>query len=119
MRRWSVAATAACVGLASCTAWRGGAETAGAGRTGMVCLASQSIDHTEIVDDSTIKFFMRDRSVWSNTLAWRCTGLRNDSRGFTYEPTDPGSDSICANLVVITTNTAHNSCALGAFTRLS
>jgi hypothetical protein len=84
-----------------------------------VCLASYNIDHTTIPDDSTILFYMRDRTVWKNTLTQPCFGLKLDSRGYTYEPTDPGSDTICSNLVTIHTNTDHNVCLLGAFTKVS
>jgi hypothetical protein len=83
-----------------------------------VCLASYNIDHTDIPNDSTILFTMRDRTVWKNTLVSPCFGLRLDSRGFTYEATDPGSDTICSNLVTIHTNTDHNVCLLGEFTKV-
>jgi nanoRNase/pAp phosphatase (c-di-AMP/oligoRNAs hydrolase) len=84
-----------------------------------VCLPSYNIDHTDIPNDSTIIFTMRDRSVWKNTLTYPCIGLRLDTRGFTYEATDPGSDTICSNLVTIHTNTDHNVCELGAFTKVT
>jgi hypothetical protein len=91
------------------------ARTAGAS----VCLASYNIDHTDIPDDHTILFTMRDHSVWKNTLQYDCAGLRLDTRGYTYEATDPGSDTICSNLVTIHLNTYHNVCQLGDFTRLA
>jgi hypothetical protein len=81
-----------------------------------VCLPSYNIDHTTIPNDSTIIFTMRDHTVWKNTLTAPCFGLAMDTRGFTYEPTDPGSDTICSNLVTIHTNTFHSVCLLGAFT---
>lgn len=84
-----------------------------------VCLASYNIDHTDIPNDSTILFTMRDRTVWKNTLTSPCFGLRLDTRGFTYTATDPGSDTICSNLVTIRTNTDHNVCLLGEFTKVS
>jgi hypothetical protein len=84
-----------------------------------VCLASYNIDHTSVPDDNTILFYMRDHSVWKNTLIGRCYGLRLDTRGFTYTPTSPGSNAICSNLVTIRTNTDHNNCLLGAFTQVS
>ncbi len=84
-----------------------------------VCLASYAIDHTTVANDRTILFTMRDRSVWKNTLDAPCFGLALDPRGFTYTATDPGSDTICANLVTIVTNTDHTVCGLGAFTRIS
>jgi hypothetical protein len=86
---------------------------------GSVCIASYNIDHTDIPNDSTIMFTMRDHTVYKNTLAYRCDGLRMDSRGFTYEPTDPGSDTICSNLVTIHLNTYRNVCQLGEFTKVS
>ena len=56
---------------------------------GSICIASYNIDHTDIPDDNTIMFTMRDHTVYKNTLPYRCTGLRMDTRGYTYEPTDP------------------------------
>lgn len=84
-----------------------------------VCLASYQIDNTTIPDDRTILFKMRDGSVWKNSLTSPCFGLKLDTRGFTYEATDPGSDTICSNLVTIHTNTFHSICLLGAFTEVS
>ncbi len=86
---------------------------------GSVCIASYNIDHTDIPNDNTILFTMRDHTVWRNTLPYTCTGLRLDTRGYTYEPTDPGSDTLCSNLVTIHLNTDHNVCQLGEFTRVS
>jgi hypothetical protein len=83
-----------------------------------VCLASYQIDHTEIPDDNTILFYMRDRSVWQNTLPQTCVGLRLDPRGFTYDATDPATDEICDNLITIRLNTTQSVCMLGAFSRL-
>ena len=84
-----------------------------------VCIASYDVDHTTVVDDHTILFSMRDHTVWQNTLISPCFGLALDTRGFTYTATDPGSDTICANLVTIRTNTNHNICELGSFTKVS
>lgn len=89
-----------------------------AGGRAQVCLASYMIDHTDIPDDSTILFTMRDHTVYRNHLDHPCFGLRLDTRGFTYEPTDPGSDTICSNLVLIRTNTDHLTCALGEFVKV-
>ena len=83
-----------------------------------ICIRSYDIFRTDIPDDSTILFIMRDRTVYKNTLPFACGGLRLDTRGFTYEPTDPATDEICSNLVTIRTNTAGNSCQLGAFSQL-
>ncbi len=99
--------------LAACQQGKPGAAAAGP-----VCLRSYEIYRTDVPDDKTILFTMLDRTVYKNTLAYPCTGLRLDSRGFTYQPTDPGTDEICSNLVTIVTNTTHNVCQLGDFTRL-
>ena len=81
------------------------------------CISAIAIDHTEIVDDSTILFHMRDRSIYRNVLLQRCVGLQNDPRGFTYAPTD-NNDALCSNLVTIRTNSFHEICQLGAFVRV-
>ena len=82
-----------------------------------VCIPSYDIDHTETPDDQTILFYMRaGHKAWKNTLVNRCVGLRINSRGFTYEPTSPGSDEICDNLVTIRLNDTGQVCLLGKFT---
>ncbi len=83
-----------------------------------VCIRSYDIVRTDIPDDSTILFVMRDRTVYKNSLPFVCGGLRLDTRGFTYEPTNPATDEICSNLVTIRTNTTGSVCELGAFARL-
>jgi hypothetical protein len=82
----------------------------------MVCIRAYDIDHTEIPDDSTILFFMHGHKVWKNTLTARCVGLRINTRGFTYSPTDPGTDEICSNLQTIRVNDTGQICLLGEFT---
>ena len=83
-----------------------------------VCLPSYQIRDTERPDDSTILFVMQSGAVWANHLPHPCTGLAADPKGFTYTPTDPGSDTICSNLVVIRLNTYQSICPLGAFTKV-
>ena len=81
-----------------------------------ICIRSYEIDHTEIPDDSTILFHMRDHKIWKNTLIDRCVGLKINNRGFTYSPTLPGTDEICSNLQTIRVNDTGQVCLLGAFT---
>jgi hypothetical protein len=116
-RSWIIAAGAATVALVACAQLQqpGSVENA---QAQPVCLASYNIDHTTVPNDSTIMFYMRDRTVWKNTLTSPCFGLALDNRGFTYSATDPGSDTICSNLVTIRTNTFHNICLLGPFTQV-
>ncbi len=80
-----------------------------------VCLPSYQIDHTEVPNDRTILFYMRNHKLWKNTLVNDCVGLRINTRGFTYAPTDPGSDEICDNLVTIRLNDTGQVCLLGKF----
>ena len=80
-----------------------------------VCIDSYRIDHTKIPDDSQILFYMRDHAVYQARMQGKCVGLRNDTRGFTYEPI-PGSDEICADLLTISLNTTHEVCLVGDIT---
>jgi hypothetical protein len=81
-----------------------------------VCIPAYQIDHTEIPNDQTILFYMHGHKVWKNTLVGQCVGLRINNRGFTYQPTDPGSDELCSNLVTIKVNDTGQTCLLGEFT---
>lgn len=81
-----------------------------------VCIRSYDIDHTSIPDDNTIIFHMRNHKAFKNTLVARCVGLRNNTQGFTYSPTDPGTDEICSNLFTIRVNDTGQVCLPGAFT---
>lgn len=89
-------------------------EPAGSGK--QVCIRAYDIDHTEIPNDSTIIFHMRYHQIWKNTLINRCVGLKNNITGFTYSPTDPGTDEMCSNLQTIRLNDTGQVCLLGAFT---
>ncbi len=90
----------------------------GAQAAAPVCLQSYRIDHTDVPDDNTIMFHMRDHSVYRAHMVERCVGLALDPRGFTYEAI-PGSDEICANLLTIHLNTTHQVCLVGAIEKVS
>lgn len=75
------------------------------------CLPTYQIDHTQIVDKSTILFHMRDGHVWKNTLPQPCGGLMT-SDGFAYEPR---ADQLCDNLEHIHVLRTGSVCMLGAF----
>jgi len=81
-----------------------------------VCIPSYQIDHTSTPDDNTILFHMRGHKVWKANLINRCVGLKNNTEGFTYSPTDPGSDQICANLLTIRLNDTGQTCLVGDIT---
>ena len=83
-----------------------------------VCIRDDDVDHTNIVDDQTILFVMRNHTVYRNRLQAKCYGLKHDPEGFTYQPTDPGARELCSNSQPIRTNTYHQTCLLGAFEKL-
>lgn len=75
-----------------------------------VCLWTYRIDHTHLVDESTILFYMRGGKVWKNTLPAPCLGLK--FHGFAYVTMD---GSICSNEQSIFVLESHEVCMLGAF----
>jgi hypothetical protein len=76
------------------------------------CLEVYQIDHTRVVDDQTILFYLRGGQVLKNTLSFRCVGLRTSTRGFTYVA---DNDEICGNLQSIKVNDTGEVCELGGF----
>lgn len=78
-----------------------------------VCFRTIDIDHTSTPDDNTILFHMRHHKVYKASLINRCVGLRTNTSGFTYSPTIPGSNEICANLLTVTLNDTGQSCLVG------
>ncbi len=83
-----------------------------------VCLRGYQISDTERPNDNTILFHMNDGSTYKVHTVGQCVGLAMDSEGFTFMPTDPGSDEYCSNLVTIRLNTTHSVCLLGDFVKL-
>jgi hypothetical protein len=81
-----------------------------------VCIRSYDIDHTETPDDNTILFYMRGHKLFKANLINRCVGLRLNTHGFSYSPTDPGSDEICSNLLTIRLNDSGQPCLVGEIT---
>ena len=81
-----------------------------------VCIRSYDIDHTETPNDDTILFYMHGHKLFKADLINRCSGLRMSTRGFTYEPTNPGTDEICSNLLTIRVNDTGQICLVGAIT---
>jgi hypothetical protein len=48
------------------------------------CVSLQRIWRTDIIDSSNIVFYMRDRTIFLNTLPHKCPGLRSHD-GFAYK----------------------------------
>ncbi len=84
------------------------ATTAGNG----VCIQATAIDHTQIVDDRTILFFMKGGQSWKNTMHFDCPSLKIED-GFAFV-TD--FSEICSNSQTIRVLRSGSLCELGQFT---
>ncbi len=102
------------VAMAGLTILSAGPAMAEGGKS--VCIRSYDIDHTEIPNDDTILFYMHGHKLFKADLINHCTGLRLSNRGFTYSPTNPGTDEICSNLLTIRVNDTGQTCLVGAIT---
>jgi hypothetical protein len=83
------------------------------------CIYRPNIDHTRVLDDRTILFFMRDRTVYQNTLKDQCYSLKSANR-FAYG--EASLHRICTgNLISVIHDitpggiSQSNLCKLGAF----
>jgi hypothetical protein len=76
-----------------------------------ICLPTAQIDHTQILSDTAILFFMKDGKTWVNTIAIPCSSLTMEE-GFTYV-----NDvlEICSNSQTIRVQRSGNFCELGQF----
>lgn len=81
------------------------------------CISNIRVNHTTVVDDRHIIFVMNDHSAYRTTLPQDCPGLKDDTRGFTYSPSD-NNDQLCANVMTIRLNTLHLVCMLGPWERV-
>lgn len=77
-----------------------------------VCLDADHIDHTVVVDDRTVLYYMRGHAVWKNTLRGACPGLKFE-QGFS-EVIRGGL--VCSNTQMIRVMRSGALCSLGAFT---
>ncbi len=77
-----------------------------------VCLATAQIDHTDIVNDSAIVFFMKDGKAYMNAMRIPCPSLQMEG-GFAYM-TDAAE--VCSNSQTIRVLRSGNFCELGQFT---
>jgi hypothetical protein len=85
------------------------------------CVRLQQIDHTDVVDDSTILFYMRDGKILRNNLPQRCPDLKSQDR-FMYRVSLP---SLCdVDVITVLNNIGPGfmpgaSCGLGKFQPIS
>jgi hypothetical protein len=79
-----------------------------------VCLNLRDIERTEIPNDRSILFYMRDGKVWRNDLRTACPMLKVSP--YTEKLT---SDLVCANQQFIHLTMTGDDCALGDFTQVA
>ena len=77
-----------------------------------VCLEVNRIDHTEVLNDHQILFYMNNRKIWLNTLSNRCSTMTRQD-GFVW---DSGLPKYCENVELIRVLRTGQVCQLGAFT---
>lgn len=77
-----------------------------------ICLDAAHIDHTVVIDDRTILFYMRGNKIWKNTLHNDCPSLKFQ-RAFTEEIR---GGQVCSNRQMIRVLETGVRCSLGGFT---
>lgn len=87
---------------------------AASGNASKVCLNLRDIQRTEIPNDQTIIFHMRDGKVWQNRLKTVCPMLKVSP----YTQIIRGTDTVCSNQQFIHVIQTGNDCVLGDFTPL-
>lgn len=114
MYRWGLAVFVACGFLAaSACSDEPPPPTAEANSGGNgICVQTQFIDHTDVLDDSTIIFHMKGGIAWKNTLRFACTSLKNEG-GFAFVTDFP---EVCSNGQTIRVLRSGILCELGQFT---
>jgi len=77
-----------------------------------VCLNVRDIQRTEVPDDRTILFHMRDGKVWSNRLKAVCPMLKVSP----FTQVLHSGDLVCSNQQFIHVTLTGDDCVLGEFT---
>ena len=79
--------------------------------SGNRCLAATDVDHTHVVDQSNILFYMRDGKIWHTHLTPACVNLELSGFEMVGHP-----DQFCANAQTIQVLNGGAVCRLGNFT---
>ncbi len=103
---------AALIALAALIAPGASALADGAPESKGVCLRAEEIDHTHVLNDRQVLFYMKDRKIWLNTLQGRCVTLPVQE-GFVM---GSGFSEFCANAQAIHVVNTRETCSLGEFT---
>jgi hypothetical protein len=78
--------------------------------SGNICLSAGDVDHTHVVDESNILFYMRDGKVWKTHLTPPCVNLKISGFRMVGHP-----DQFCANAQTIEVLNGGAICTLGNF----
>jgi hypothetical protein len=87
----------------------------------MNCVSLSRVDHTEVVDDATLLFYMRGDEIYRNVLPHRCPGLDREQQ-FMYRVT---TSQLCnVDVITVLDNLGGRfmpgaSCGLGKFQPVS
>ena len=76
-----------------------------------LCINVRNVERTEVKDDQTIVFHMRDGKMWENRLRRICPMLTTSPWAQVLH-----SDQVCANQQFIHVTRTGDTCALGDFT---
>ena len=79
-----------------------------------LCISARNIQRTEVQDDRTILFHMRDGKVFQNRLRQICPMLKTSPWTQVLH-----SDQVCANQQFIHVTQTGDTCALGDFALVS
>ena len=79
-----------------------------------VCINARNIQRTEVQDDRTILFHMRDGKVWQNRLRQICPMLKTSPWTQVLH-----NDQVCSNQQFIRVIRTGDTCSLGDFTPVS
>jgi hypothetical protein len=77
-----------------------------------ICLRTEDVDHTQVLNDHQILFYMHGKKVWLNTLQARCITLPNQD-GFVWSSAFP---EFCGGAETIRVVRTGEVCQLGQFT---
>jgi hypothetical protein len=84
------------IGLLAVLVSASGGMQEASGQDPVRCLSLSSIDHTEVIDDQTIAFYLRGGRIYLNRLDRACRNLDRD-RPFSYRT---ATGQLCANDVI-------------------
>jgi hypothetical protein len=107
-----IATITAAIAFAACSVASAAEDSTSPAATKQVCIQAPFVDHTTVLSDTEILFYMKDRKIWKNTLPRACQGLKFE-KGFSQVL---HGDTICSNMHTIRVLNTGTPCNLGEFT---